>query len=805
MNGHYRAWSAAKVILALAVAGSPRIAEAQVVTAPSSRAPQRRLPRGDVPRVSVSTTSIRQLWRAVPSIGFGRLDLAKLAAEDAVRDAEPGVPMRVGVNRKLPGDVIGAGSDGAWEQLPDGRSRWRLRIDVPDGEALRVHFSRFDLPDGGSLKVVGNAEGPSATYRRRGLRQLGDFWSTATAGPVLYLEYVGPARDTTPPLIEIDELSQLYRKSSFVLADAGQPEGSAALLPCHVDVNCRGPDHTARDSVARILFTVPTEGTFLCSGALLSDMDANTFAGYFLTANHCIDDQPTASTLIAYWFYQTASCNGAIAPLSTVPRSEGAELLATGEAGPSSDFTLLRLYDDPHDGQGFAAWTNAVVSLGGVPVKGIHHPGGSWKRYAGGATTSAAPICCSPLCTTRFIYNDWTPGEGITEGGSSGSPLFNSDWEVIGQLYGSCYFSTPGCNNPSSYNNVYGRFTSAYPSISSYLSTVTSDDEHEDNDTLGDAVPLDFGQYALRLVDFDDYFAWTVSEDTELAVKAMFDNDIVNVDLHLYTADGVLLGSSTSNSDTEELSQTVGAGTYVLQASRDGGRGGDYALEVQGYSANCVPPAAPQPEPGGSAKNRFISFVPGNGGMETGIRVTLVSLQVPDPPNPPGSPPPDFSAYEGQVMWVGPPATYSEGGNLGQTFQAARLQCEEYYQDWGDVGLLHVYGPEIVPSSTYDAVVVERGCNPATAGSASLVISTTRWGDVVSPFSPESPGQPTFQDIMAVVEGYKGLPTAVIVPRARLQPGLVDPETPINFLDISSSVNAYKSLAYPFAGLTSCP
>ena len=143
---------------------------------------------------------------------------------------------------------------------------------------------------------------------------------------------------------------------------------------------------------------------------------------------------------------------------------------------------------------------------------GIHHPGGSYKRVSFGNLTTAAPIC-GGLPTAKYWYLDWYTG--ITEGGSSGSPLFNSNWEVVGQLYGVCYWigTTPGCDNPEDYNNVYGKFGSTYSSISSYLNSVATDDAYEDNDVLAQAAPLPgkSATHPLQLVDFDDYFSESVS------------------------------------------------------------------------------------------------------------------------------------------------------------------------------------------------------------------------------------------------------------------------------------------------------
>ncbi len=48
----------------------------------------------------------------------------------------------------------------------------------------------------------------------------------------------------------------------------------------------------------------------------------------------------------------------------------------------------------------------------------------------------------------RVIWNS-----GTTEGGSSGSPLFNQDHRIVGQLYG----GNASCSNTSGHDN-YGRF-----------------------------------------------------------------------------------------------------------------------------------------------------------------------------------------------------------------------------------------------------------------------------------------------------------------------------------------------------------
>jgi hypothetical protein len=130
--------------------------------------------------------------------------------------------------------------------------------------------------------------------------------------------------------------------------------------------------------------------------------------------------------------------------------------------------------------------------------------------------------------------------------------------------------------------------------------------------------------------------------------------------------------------------------------------------------------------------------------------------------------------------------------------------------DWSTVGLVHVFGSEIVPSSAYDVAAVGENCDAANESnySAVLTVSTGMWGDVVASFqqpSPASRTQPNFTDISAIVSKYRGANGAAIVARAMLQPNTPDPGAPIGFSDISACVNAYKGGAYPYSGPSSCP
>ena len=501
--------------------------------------------------------------QAVPSVVFGGLNLKPIVAEDEINDALSGVPMRIGVDRALPPGPVSSATSGVWHHAADGSNTWSLRIDAPGAKMLRVHFSAFDVPEGAFVLVRGADLNIVDMYENTGPIGTGEFWSIMTGGEFVEIQYQAPPGVDGAPVITIDQISHIYRtKPLLANADGGFQE--RVDLACHEDVMCHTVDATARDSVGRMVFT--DGGTFLCSGGLLNDADPNTFAGYFLTANHCISTQASVNSLTVYWFYQKLSCNGVTPALASRPTSIGGTLLWTS-AG--NDSTFIRLANDPQDGQGFAAWSTASLGTNAT-VFGIHHPNGEYKRYSEGDITSNNPRCLG----VNFWYLDFFVG--AVEGGSSGSPLFNQNWEVTGQLFGSC--GAANCTNQNVTNITYGKFSVTYNNVSSWLESVATDDSYEDNDTFATAAALAEGPHGLYLVDFDDYFSFTLDCDRDIVITAAFLTSEMNLDLELINSSETVIASSNSTTGAESITESLTAGDYVIRANKVSGWGGAYSL-----------------------------------------------------------------------------------------------------------------------------------------------------------------------------------------------------------------------------------
>jgi hypothetical protein len=145
---------------------------------------------------------------------------------------------------------------------------------------------------------------------------------------------------------------------------------------------------------------------------------------------------------------------------------------------------------------------------------------------------------------------------------------------------------------------------------------------------------------------------------------------------------------------------------------------------------------------------------------------------------------------------------------------ASTLQCTAYYQDWSTVGLLHIFGSAVVPSSSYQVQVMAESCtgieDRCTAVSAPLSIGTTRWGDVEVPYNPPSTTtQPDLGDIAGLVNKFKSAPGAPIKARALLagddEFGNINTiDLDLGFGHIAVCVDAFKGKPYPHT-IQACP
>ncbi|RRD69574.1 T9SS C-terminal target domain-containing protein [Tannerella forsythia] len=223
---------------------------------------------------------------------------------------------------------------------------------------------------------------------------------------------------------------------------------------CNNNVACFPAWSKESDAVALVLLS---NGTEWCSGSLL--MTANqSFRPYFLSAFHCIDtDIPKGSLSSSEisnaenWMfkfqYKMSSCSGGYATSGVTYNR------ATFRAAwNNTDFALMELRNSPAGDPRFS-WLGWDRS-GNTPTSGtgIHHPSGDVMKIS---------FDNQQLQTSSWGGNNnhWLLSfdNGVVEHGSSGSPLFNQNKRVVGQLHGNQNYNSarPYCEQ---FRAEYGQF-----------------------------------------------------------------------------------------------------------------------------------------------------------------------------------------------------------------------------------------------------------------------------------------------------------------------------------------------------------
>mgnify|MGYP001485584599 CR=1 FL=1 len=396
------------------------------------------------------------LTQRVPVETMQALNKTAIEREDEA-DEEAGRPPRFG----YPLDAgFTLDNSGVWQTLPNGDRLWRLSIHCPGARSINLLYDAFWLPDGATLYIY-NADrshviGGFTSRNNNSPRGNSIGYATSLVyGEMITLEYYEPQEVDFPGEISIAKVVHGYRY--IKLPDEKLFEDSDS---CMVNINCpEGNDwQLEKTSVAMIV----VGGSRVCTGALLNNTMVD-FTPYFLTANHCLSagqdavTSPGAATWSFFWNYESPGCTNPLTEpgwQSTI----GAILVANND---DSDFALFRLTEDPWLDAGlgllYNGWDTADPPAG--QSTGIHHPRGDVKKISidnSAADNHGGWISWTDGTTTAPNTHwevEWDTGG--TQPGSSGSPLYDANHRVIGQLHG----GNGTCDDATSY---YGRLSTSW-------------------------------------------------------------------------------------------------------------------------------------------------------------------------------------------------------------------------------------------------------------------------------------------------------------------------------------------------------
>ena len=333
---------------------------------------------------------------------------------------------------------------GTTTYLEDGTKVWRIGITSPKAFSLNLLFTEYEIPPQAKVFLYSPDRSTILGSFTSGNRQKSGILPTAPIeGDSLIVEYMEPAGADFEGHLRIGEVNHDY------LGLRTLPSKNRSFS-CEVDVNC---DERGNLSTKRSVCLIIVNGTYYCTGSLVNNT-AQDDAPYVLTAAHCLFSNAVppiheewAETSIFFFNYETPYC------YSDIQGSMEQSVAGASVAASNADYDMLLLKMSepmPIDYRPYYAGWN-VSEEKKAPFYGIHHPEGDMKKVS----VENDDIQSISFLTYLFkedghwcVYWD----SGLTEGGSSGSPLFDADNRIVGALSG----GKSNCkeNGPDSYYKI---------------------------------------------------------------------------------------------------------------------------------------------------------------------------------------------------------------------------------------------------------------------------------------------------------------------------------------------------------------
>jgi hypothetical protein len=387
--------------------------------------------RPPVPEPTALTARDARPLGEVQRVEIPPLDVEQLVREDELREIE-GLPPRYAIPHPVhltPDDA------GLWERVDEDTMMWRLRVASPDAVSINLGFTRYVMPKGGRLYVY------SSDYADR-IRPFttsdnhdhGELWTPPVDDAEVVVEVTVRPDQVEAVRLVLGSINVGYRDFGDILG----PGGGERSGSCNVDVVCPDGDGW-RDQIATVGVISLGGGTF-CTGFTVNNA-AYDRTPFFMTANHCGIHAGNAASLVVFWNYENSTCRPAGSPSSGGSGDGSLSQFSSGStfraAWSGSDFTLVELSSDPDPDWSvyLAGWDRS--SADPTSAVAIHHPNTDEKRISfeyEPTTTTSYLGTSSPGAGTHIRVADWDVG--TTEPGSSGSPLFDQNQRVVGQLHG---------------------------------------------------------------------------------------------------------------------------------------------------------------------------------------------------------------------------------------------------------------------------------------------------------------------------------------------------------------------------------
>ncbi|MBY8963731.1 T9SS type A sorting domain-containing protein [Flavobacterium sp. D11R37] len=491
------------------------------------------------------------------AIEMPSFDLEKLQEEDKANEGRKDIPWRFGHEFTVDYNLNNSGS---WHTLADGSKIWRIRFYSEGAKSMNFLFSDFYMPKGATLYLYNNDRsdllGAYDSSQNNTERVLGTW---LVKGDDILLEYYEPAEVAGQGKLEVFKLihgyrtSEDYTKSTQDLNDSGD---------CNYDVDCVINDIQALKEInKRSVAMIVTGGSGFCSGALINNT-SNNGTPYFLTANHCYSN-PSFWAFRFNWISPNPICASFLSSTNNSNFNQTASGATLRARRAATDFCLVEINANLPSTWDlvWAGWDRSD----NVPSStfGIHHPSGDIMKVC---RDYNQPTKQNGGGEFMWQVNDWDLG--VTEGGSSGSPLFDNNGRIIGQLFA----GTAACNGTSDNggSDIYGRFGISWNAGFSSTSRLREwlDPNNTNAVTLNYYIPTNSVEEVTPLADT---FKLYPNPSQGLFNISVTGSNTINYQMYNMLGQPVASGRFSAGDNSLDLSQAAD-GVYILQVTDDAGK-----------------------------------------------------------------------------------------------------------------------------------------------------------------------------------------------------------------------------------------
>ena len=493
-------------------------------------------------------------------------DMDRILAEDEQNDGVKGIPWRFGYSHSVD---LGL-EDGVWTVLENGDRVWRILISSPGAISLNFIFDDFYIPEGGNLYLYSDNHqdllGAYTSTQNQEDRMLGTW---LVYGDKIWLEYYEPQNVTGMGSIHISKVTHGYRNADNKnlekdLNDSGD---------CMLDVNCDvGDDWQAQKEHNKRSVALIIMNNSLCSGALINNT-SNDGTPFFLTADHCMDGNSASTVAFLFgWISPTTSCS-TYASSQSGPQGMTVSGSTLRSNDPASDFALLEINQSIPSSwdRVYSGWDRTGIAPD--YTVGIHHPSGDVMKVSRDNNSPGKINYSDPLSVWQIQQSGGGWEYGATEGGSSGSPLFDPYGRIIGQL---CCGSS-GCSalTDNGLADNYGRVDKSWQGAGTSSTRLSNWlDPSGTNQTILNSYPaLANDDLAILSIDEPESGNLSDSESIIITIQNNGNNSASNIDISYQINGGDIITENYSNSIDSGYSLQ-----YTFNQSADMSSVGDYEI-----------------------------------------------------------------------------------------------------------------------------------------------------------------------------------------------------------------------------------